>query len=476
MRLVADAVQAVDQPQAWLAHNEGGRGVTERFPDRRAWYETPRFRAAALAIVGVVLLVEGIICVFARQSDYVVCLTAGRHFLAGDPHGNHQYHYMLGRLMLNALPALLPYHLGRATVYLLAAVCTALSLGVWIRMLARRWEIGYAKAYAAAAFSVALLYPYLIRDLDDAGPHLLLWTFFTLAAWRADRSEDVRSGFWLAMAASFKTTGLLYLPFVLYKRRWKLAGAACLFLIVVNLLTPAMYLGWDVAAKANRKFFEKAIRSVANDDPSKNVVEPARHQNQNLATAMARLLQTYPPEHELYLPHPLFFQFGTLDPHAAGVVFKITLAVAGAAIAFRMRKRWSQTNPDDNLPAEWAAVGVLAAILSPLCWLQHLVVMLPCVLCEFCRWLSWPRECGAYSRWRIAALSLIGFIVLVLQRDVVQHDLSIVLLSYKINTIAAVLSIVLVLTLPKKPIPQTLLKFAPYQAPAPQTPTERRAA
>ena len=144
--------------------------------------------------------------------------------------------------------------------------------------------------------------------------------------------------------------------------------------IAINL-SPVLAIGWPAVHRYNAAFVDMARRSAAIDDPSLNAIEPPRVQNQSVVVAAARYLQSYPPGHPLHSEHPLFVQFGDLEPRAAKQTIHLILLSAGLLLAWRFRRKWrsESTQPRDVGP-EWAVVCVLCALLSLLCWLQHLVL------------------------------------------------------------------------------------------------------
>ncbi|QDU61680.1 hypothetical protein Pan216_25420 [Planctomycetes bacterium Pan216] len=413
------------------------------------WYAKRSFHVVALAIIAIVVVIEGLVCVFARENDYAWHFRMGNGFLAGDPYRNLGSWYTVGRAMLDGMIAVLPYHAGRALCYLSAVAMTALGFSLWHRMAQCYRPTAKATALAAAILTCVLLFPYIIRDLDDAGPQLTLLFFLTMGAWCVLHSRSLFAGGWLALAATFKTTPVLFLPWLIYTRRFKAAAWMAAFLVALNIFLPSLHLGWPGMLRSNSEFFQTARNSLKNDDPSQNAVEPSRPQNQSLTMAIARYAMTFPEGHDLKVDHPLYMQFGSLSPASAGMLTKgLTLALLGV-LAWRFRRRWGQKEGTEDIVTEWSGLMVLCALLSPLCWLQHLVLIIPSIFLSIRGWLADRDEGRVHPRWRIAALVFIGVVVLLLQRDVVQRDLSILILSYKLDTLVGLLAILLAATLPE---------------------------
>src|SRR5205807_10148253 len=90
----------------------------------------------------------------------------------------------------------------------------------------------------------------------------------------------------------------------------------------------------------------------------------------------------------------------------------------GLILAWRFRRPWrAERCKPPGLSAdfahEWAAVTALCAILSPLCWLQHLVLVLPCLFLWMRAWLSG----SSVPPWHWLLVVPLGLIGLLAHRD-----------------------------------------------------------
>ena len=415
-----------------------------RVLDDRPWYTTTRFQRVALAIVLAVVVIEGVVAVFFRANDFVYHFDLGTSFLEDDPYQHTKAHYTVGRAMLDGLIALLPYRLARGMCYVAAIGALTLSLWLWNRMANVLVPKSGPLALAAAFCSLGLVYPYVIRDLDECGLQIALLLLLTLAGYAVFRGRWLWAGVWLAAGVTYKTTPLLFLPLLVWKRQWRALGATVVFLFVFNGLAPALWLGWEGALEANRQCARFAGRALQNHDPADFLIEMPKHQNQSLPLALTRYLRTWPAQHPLCLAHPWFVQFGTLSTEACHRVVRGVLFLIAGVLACRWRRPWRVSNSCGNLATEWAAATLFCALLSPLCWLQHLVLVLPCLFLAIRAGLPMADQ----PRWRAALIGLIGIIVLLLQRDVVQRELSILVLSYKLDTFACLLALLLSQTIP----------------------------
>jgi hypothetical protein len=407
------------------------------------WYESPRFRALALVAIIIVMIVEGVIAIGFRDNDFQCHREIGAYFLAGDME-KAQYFimYPVGRLMMNGLLAIGPLHLTRAVSYLLAIGAIYACIRIWRRLSDSAYPTTDAATFAAAVFTGLLMISYLMRDLDERGLQLFLLFFITMGLFDLIAGRHVRAGFWLGTAVTYKVTPLLFLPYLLWKRQWRAAAWMVVF-IGVWAAAPALYLGPQRALESNERWFAHVRKLMANRQAYPDqLVEPQRTDNLSLAALLARNLETYPPGHDLYVDHPLFFQPGSLAPEHAYYAVRFLLLALVLVLAWNFRGRFTGSEGMNRLVIEWSAVCLLSSILSPVCWKQHMVLALPALFLVVRHTLTAPR-----SAWRVGALMAIG-IAANLRSSFVGKDLAVLVHVYKIDTLALLAVLVLLLTLP----------------------------
>lgn len=436
-------------------------------PGKPAWYKLPHYSLAVKVVAGIVLVGTFYTGVIKKNGDFQNHYGLGQGFLEGSPYllteDNHDpfcAHYPPGRLVLDALFALPPYRLSRALNWALALVGLVISLRWWLRLSRPNQTTQGAVAYAAATLALFITLRWLVRDLADCGQQLLLVWALSAAAWWLSRGKDWSAGGVLGLAATYKATPLLFLPLLLYKRKWGAAAVMGATILLLNVAAPVMFLGVSGMVEASKVYGNKARQIItdAGKDPTINGVEPAKHQNRNLTFALARFLMRFEPGHPLFIahpddattggvaragarPHPLFWQFLDLSPRRAGQVIKAVLLVLGLVLAIRYRRPWHLDSGDTHFAAEWTAVMGLCAILSPLCWGQHMVLLVPALFVVLLAHLG-----GGGLRRRTVAICLIALLILGPQRELLGRELSLVLHSYKLDTVAALLILWLVLS------------------------------
>jgi hypothetical protein len=415
------------------------------------WWTAPPWRLGAAILLLAVVLAEGYVAVGRRTGgDITVHQGLGRAILGGHlawTFANTKY--LLGRHLLSAGVALLPPRVFRGAFYLAAVVLSA-GTGVFWHRLARRpgaSEPGAAGVSGWAALAATgLLLPWVLRDLDECGLQLILLFFLSAAGLALATGRRAMTGFWLALAVTWKTVPLIFLPLLLWKRRFREALWTLVFVAFFNVAFPILVLGPAPTAEYYGHALTVLRQARPTGDMSVGSEEDPKPQNQGLQMALVRYLVRYPPGHPYFkevdfLPtHPLFFQPGNLNPAAAVRVALAAMLLLAGLLAWRLRGRWGEGAGQADLGPEWAAVTALTALISPLCWLQHLVLVWPAAFLVLRRMLR-----RRPSKPILAAVGFVALCTLVLQRGVLTRHLAIVALSYHLPTMAALVLIALVL-------------------------------
>ncbi len=338
------------------------------------WYTASWYRPATLAFGIIFLLAFAADSILLRDNDFEWHRETGKLFLKSNDASLYGDPYPLTRRMLDASLALAPYRASRAIVFSLAVICLWWTIRRITEMADHQQHLDRKTAFAAAAMALSQFIPFLLRDFQECGLHIILLAILTAGAYAIWSGRSIAAGFWFALAVTYKTSPVLFLPVLVWKRQWRAAGAMIVFGVILSLL-PAFYLGWDLTVRCHLKSLE-FYRSVGQlEDIAENGMEPPKPQNQALIAAFARYLQSYPPGHPLFIEHPAFVQYGNLDRSTSKLVAKGCLLALAVFVAVCMRGRWSKQSPD-VLP-QWAALCIFTVLYSPVCWRQHLVLAWP---------------------------------------------------------------------------------------------------
>jgi hypothetical protein len=141
-------------------------------------------------------------------------------------------------------------------------------------------------------------------------------------------------------------------------------------------------------------------------------------------------LRTYPEGHPLRLEHPLSVSFGDFDQDTSRMLAKGSLLALALAIAWGMRRPWKTHDP--RLPYEWAVVCIFTALISPMCWRQHLALSVPAGYLVWRALLATPK----ISAPLLCQAILLAVVVLAPQRELWGREFTEVLFFYKLDTLA----------------------------------------
>jgi Glycosyltransferase family 87 len=153
------------------------------------------------------------------------------------------YHYPTGRLLFDEFLSVLPHIFARALVFIAAIGSLFVTRDIWRAFAAKIKPAPPAVDFCASAGALILFARWVVRDLDDCGLQVLLLLVLSMGAWALYRAKWVQARAWVGLAVTYKLTPSLFLPLLLWKRRFVEAAAAIAFVIVFNLIAPALFWG-----------------------------------------------------------------------------------------------------------------------------------------------------------------------------------------------------------------------------------------
>jgi hypothetical protein len=143
----------------------------------------------------------------------------------------------------------LPYLVAAAIWSIFSVVCLLLAVTLGARLVGKwlQTRIDSATLPTAAALTIGLLLSKILVDLNLGQIDLLLGLLLVLSAILLPH-RSMQAGVVLAVVASFKIIGLLFLPWLLLRRAWRAAAALVVtYVFLWMIMTP--WLGWRVASE-----------------------------------------------------------------------------------------------------------------------------------------------------------------------------------------------------------------------------------
>jgi alpha-1,2-mannosyltransferase len=392
------------------------------------------------AVIGVVVAIHVVIITHRRamhSGDFDISREFGRRFLAHEElyAGGLHYPYMPAAAMYFAPLAVVPAWLGFAVRYALALVCVALTLRMlarlqpWRPQRATRGTTVAAAAGAAttasaaatvAAATLVLSAHYVVRDLDDSGPHLILLALVIVGLLCARDDRLLLAGACIGLATALKAPHGLLLAFFVWTRQHRLAfwtaAATALW-----ILAPALWMGPERWWRSQSQWVATATASLAADPIAGAAESERRVQNQSLTATAGRAARRWLP----------------------GASGRSAALVAGLALLATVA--WRTRRTDRRAPS-WlphaSAVLIAALLLSPATWTQHLVLMLPALYYIVAR--QWG---GTTPPQPLVTVGVALYVVLALalNREILGRERYLILLDHGLHTLAMFVVLVLVL-------------------------------
>ncbi len=259
--------------------------------------------------------------------------------------------------------------------YSLAIACLCFTLIMCYRMARIQSGTTPTAGLWMGAISIVLALQFILQDLDDGGPHLILLGILTSGIYLAWQGREKFGSLWFGLAIALKVTPALFLPFFLWKRRWKLASYTVMATMCWILL-PILYMGPSWWWSQQRDWTQVAVGSVLGHESPATQSNEQQVRNQSLKQTLLRYLVIIPEDHPLRQKDPGYVPVLDLPPPAAKMV---VLAVMASLLAFF---GWTTRRPyEGQADPMWlrdsSALLIIALLLSPVTWVQHLVWLLP---------------------------------------------------------------------------------------------------
>jgi alpha-1,2-mannosyltransferase len=371
--------------------------------------------------VGLVVaaVVHGYIISFGRSfhfRDIDIHREIGRRFLSGEYLYANDYCYMyLPTTGIYFAPLLaLDRNPSLALRYAVAVVCLVVTIILFHRMIVGlSGSTGWGRLWIGIGAG-ALTLQFMLNDLDDGGPHLMLLGILTGGLYAIWVGREWLGAALVGLGIVLKITPALFVLLFLWKRQWRVA----LYTVAATLLwiaLPVLYMGptgwWDHHTEWTRN----AVLSVLDRQVEGRQENELQKANLSLRHTMLRYLVTYPPTHRLRQVDPGYQPVLDLPSPVANAIVGVA-AVSLLGVFAWFSRRPFQGPGDSEWAQDCAATFILMLLFSPITWDQHLVWMVPaaCVVIT-----AATRMSGGLSRVGYVMLAVYIVLAMVLNYEVV---------------------------------------------------------
>ena len=404
-------------------------------PDQTAQAAGARRLALAAAALFIAIDLAAIALRRMRQSgDFDVSMEFGWRFLGGRHlyQGGLHFPYLPAAAMFFSPFAAMPRPLAFLLFYTMAIAALWLVMRMLATMVTTARPGLRGRTASIAAVSLMLASHYIIRDLDDGGPNLVLLALAMGGIYWAWRGRDIASAGLFGAATALKATMGIFLPFMLWKRRWRLAAYSTAA-TVLWLVLPVLRMGPARWWAHQREWVSSAIGFAAGLNPAAALYYGETNSgNQALGPAAEHLLNS------------AFTAFPVLVP-LPSVIWPLMLA-AGFG--------WMTLTPyGERLEARWlkesSGLLIVAVLLAPIAWIQHLVVAIPAIYLVVADWFA-GEEFSPASK---GAIAIYIVFALLLNRGLLGKARYTVLLEYHVQTLCMLLMLGLLMLRDARPAP-----------------------
>ena len=376
-----------------------------------------RFVKVGLLIAAVV---HGYIISFGRSfhfRDIDIHREIGRRFLTGEYLYANDYCYMyLPTTGIYFAPLLiLERNPSLALRYAVAIGCLVLTTMLFHRMLCGASNVRPGSRLLVGVGAGALTLQFILNDLDDGGPHLILLGILTGGIYAIWAGKERVGAVLIGLGIVLKITPGLFLLLFLWKRQWRVAGYTVLA-TVLWIILPILYMGPTSWWNHHMEWTNNAVLSVLDRQREGRQDNELQKANLSLRHTMLRYLVTYPKTHRLRQVEDGGYK-PVLDlptPAANAIVGVVALSLLGL-FAWSSRRAF-QGSGDPMWARDCAGTLMLALFFSPITWDQHLVWMIPAAMVVVA---AAARVSGSLGRTGYAMLALYIILTIVLNYEVV---------------------------------------------------------
>ena len=338
-----------------------------------------------------------------RVNDFSRWMEMTPHFLAGDEHGQYLNDDLpnppIILVFFGPLTALQPHDAQLAWAVFKFPLIALIML--CCLDMARR--AGVTITLQATGLFVFVWIFALIGDLQEGQTNLLMLAPLVAGLWLAQRrtpKADLAAGVLIALATCIKITPLIFIAYMLYRRRWRVSIGALVGLALWLLLVPGILFGWSQNIVWIKDYAHVMIL------PYVTRGEVTYAFGQSLPSFLTRVLR-----HVKAFDSPTstpYMNLLDLSEPLVNWIIRGVLGLIALAGAFWMRRKTPFNTPRYLL--EIGAVGIVMLWASQRSWLPHFV-SLSLAAAAVATVMSDPRESPRTRRFAGIALLIAGVLM-----------------------------------------------------------------
>lgn len=307
-------------------------------------------------------------------------------------------------LLLRPLAGMPP--LGGALLWFYLKVLMAFAAFYWAFRLVE--TPGQALPIWAKGLAVALSLRPILGDLAHGNINIFILFLVMAALYAFRRGRDATCGLLLGLAIACKVTPLLFVPYFLWKRSWRVLAGCAFGLVLFFGLVPSLVLGWQDNGNKLHSWYNQMAKPYI----QQGKVFYSEHNNQSLPGLLMRLL-SHSPSFSHYVQDTWtpdeYHNIGSLTLNQVGWVVRGCMGLFALVIVCTCRTPTTDRQ-SWRLAAEFSLVFVGMLLFSERTWKHHCVTMLlPFVV--LCHYLAAARPGPVLRGYLIGTLVAIVFLM-----------------------------------------------------------------
>ncbi|BBM86963.1 glycosyltransferase family 87 protein [Candidatus Uabimicrobium amorphum] len=219
----------------------------------------------------------------------------------------------------------------------------------------------------AKILAVALTFRIFASDMTHGNVNLFIGGLVVLSLWFFQNHKDALCGLTIGLASVLKVTPLLFIPYFIVKKQWRIAIFSIVGILLFLFVLPAMFIGWDYNNDLIVGWGEQMLYPFISGEVLQMQVN---HNNQSLTGIFHRLFSDCVAitrgAHKINII--------SLAPSQVALLIKIACIALFVAI-------WvcAQTNEDRShigYLGEFAMVFLAMLLMSERTWKHHQILLI----------------------------------------------------------------------------------------------------
>ncbi|MBI3698891.1 MAG: DUF2029 domain-containing protein [Afipia sp.] len=311
-----------------------------------------------------------------KSKDYALWYWAGQQVLSGGDlyarggPGQLEFIYLPLPAVLLALPA----YFGKIVLYSTLSVINIISWWVAGQLSNAMAGSDRVPSVWLAALPGIVTVTFVFDMFDLGQPNLLLLALMLVGFWWIDHGRPIAAGAMFALATGIKVFPIAVLPYLLWRRRWRVASSLVVFLGIFLFLLPASVRGFQRNIAELGTWYQAMIGSTSEKGFGQRDAQNWSWVNQSIIAVTHRLTRPVNYEQDNPFVEPKYVNVANLDFKTANYVVIAVSLLIGLGFIWVMPAQSNMT-PRSNAE-ELAILLSLMTVASPLARQYYFVWLL----------------------------------------------------------------------------------------------------